>query len=125
MTDEPKLLIIEDDEFLVKIYESKFKAAGFQVESALGGEEGVVMARSIKPDLILLDLIMPNKNGFQVLEELQADPEFKKIPVVVLSNLGQEADIKRALEGGAVDYIVKADVTLQDIIEKLKTYLKN
>ena len=118
-----KILVVEDETFLVKIYAVKLKKEGFEVSIANDGEEAVKMAAEIKPDLILLDLILPKMNGFEALERMRANPENKKTPVIVLSNLGQEEDIKRAESLGADDYLVKANFSIQDIVAKIHATL--
>ncbi len=119
-----KVLIIEDDKFLCKIYATKLTKEGIDAEFGLDGTEGMEKMRAHKPNLILLDLIMPKMDGFAVLEEMKADTSLKKIPVVVLSNLGQESDIAKAKKLGAKDYIVKSDTSIQDVVKKIKSYLK-
>ena len=119
-----KILLAEDDKFLSIALGDKLEREGFVVIKAPNGLEALDLIRSEKPDLILLDLIMPQRTGFQVLEELKKDAELAKIPVVILSNLGQESDRQKAKELGAVDYLVKSDVQMGEVVEKLKTYLK-
>ena len=121
-----KILLVEDDQILSKLYQTKFKKEGFDTELAYDGQEGIVKFKSFNPSLVVLDLIMPMMDGFAFLEKLKIDPELKekKVPILVLSNLGQESDIKRAQELGATDYIVKADISLGQMIEKVKKYLK-
>ena len=87
------------------------------------GDEALRKVKTELPDLVLLDLILPGKDGFMVLEEIKSDPKTKKIPVVILSNLGQESDIKRGKELGAIDYLVKSDIGLMDLVAKMKRYL--
>ncbi len=117
-----KVLVIEDDRFLVKAYEAKLKGEGFSVSVAHDGEEGIAKIEAEKPDIILLDLIMPRMDGFDVLEEMQKHKEWKKIPVLILTNLGQEDDRKRGLKLGAKDYIVKADYSLAQIVDLIKKH---
>lgn len=119
----PKILVVEDETFLVKIYAVKLKKEGFDVTIATDGEEAVKQAAEVKPDLILLDLILPKMNGFEALEKMRANPVNKTTPVIVLSNLGQEEDIKRAEALGATDYLVKANFSIQDVIAKMKEVL--
>lgn len=115
---KPKtVLIAEDDRFLAKAYEAKLEQSGFRVEIARDGEETLSMMRSVKPNIVLLDLVMPVKNGFEVLEGVRKDQVLKRIPIVIVSNLGQEADVKRGMDLGAVDYLVKAEHSLQQIAE--------
>jgi len=118
-----KILIIEDEPILVRVLEDKFKGLGLEVKVATNGDEAISMAASFKPDLILLDLILPKKSGFEFLEALRADPEIRNIPVIVLSNLGQEEDIKRAFELGVKDYLVKIHHPTNEVVEKIKSYL--
>jgi len=119
-----KILLIEDDLSLLKIYGNKLRNSGYDVSVATTGDEGLRKAQVEKPDLVLLDLILPGKDGFMVLEELKKKPETKESPVIILSNLGQEADIQKGNELGAADYLVKADVSLVDLVEKIKSYLR-
>lgn len=117
------LLVVEDDEFLVKMYESGLTKEGFDVTTAGNGEEGLQKAGEIKPDLILLDLIMPKMDGFTCLEKLKEDNAIKRIPVVILSNLGQDSDIKRGMEMGAEGYLIKTDFTVKQVGEKVRKIL--
>jgi len=103
-TKPARILVVEDETFLVKIYSVKLKKEGFEVLIATDGEQAVQMANEVKPDIILLDLILPKMNGFEALEKMRANPELKNTPVIVLSNLGQDEDIKRAESLGATDY---------------------
>ncbi len=116
------VLVIEDDRFLVKAYEAKMKGEGFCVDVARDGEEGIAKIEKKKPDIVLLDLIMPKMDGFDVLEEMKKHKDWRKIPVLILTNLGQEDDRKRGLALGAKDYIVKADYSLAQIVELIKKY---
>ncbi|MBI4992265.1 MAG: response regulator [Candidatus Harrisonbacteria bacterium] len=121
-----KILLVEDDQILAKLYQTKFQKEGFEIQLAYDGQEGLDKLKSFEPGLIILDLIMPKVDGFSFLERFRADPVLgkKKIPILVLSNLGQDADIKRAQELGAADYFVKADISLGQMIEKVRKYLK-
>lgn len=118
-----KILIVEDEEILSKVLEEKFKRSGFDVSIATNGADAFPMAKKSQPEIILLDLILPKKNGFQVLKELKSDAELKTIPVIVLSNLGQDEEIKKALEAGAEDYLVKTQHPINEVIEKVKNLL--
>ncbi len=120
---QPYILIVEDDRFLARAYESKLTNAGFRLGIAYDGEEAMAMLERGKPDLMILDIIMPKKNGFEVLQDMQAHPEWKTIPVILLTNLGQEEDRKKGQELGAVDYIIKADFSLQEIVTLIKKHL--
>ena len=119
----PKILVVEDETFLVKIYAVKLKKEGYDVSIANDGEQAVKMAEELRPDLILLDLILPKMNGFEALERMRAAAVNKETPVIVLSNLGQEEDIKRAEALGADDYLVKANFSIQDIVAKIRETL--
>lgn len=121
-----KVLLVEDDKFLRKVLEKKIINKGFEVSSAVDGEEALEKLILDKPDIILLDIILPKKSGFTFLENIKKDPNFKDIPVLILSNLGQDEDIKKGLELGAKEYFVKAKVSLEEVINKLSEYnIKN
>ena len=117
-----KILIVEDEAFLVTALKDTFEAEGFAVDTATNGDEAMEWIKKRRPDIILLDLLMPRRDGFYVLEELKKNPEWKLIPVIVLSNLGGDAEIKRALEMGADDYFVKAQHPIEEVIDKVKEY---
>lgn len=119
-----KILIVDDDLLLLQMYETKLKREGFEVETAPSGREGLEKAKSTKPHLILLDILMPSMDGFQVLEKLKSDPETKKIPVIFLTNLSkEERDFHRGLEQGAAAYLVKARFRPSEVIQKIKEIL--
>ena len=115
-----KILIVEDEDVLSAVLEEKFKDVGYDVAVARDGEEAETMAAKFKPNLILLDLILPKKDGLAVLESLKSDSEMKLIPVVVLSNLEGDETIKKALFLGAEDYFVKTQHPLAEIVEKVE-----
>ena len=117
-----KVLLIEDDKFLRTVLEKKLLAEGFKVISAVDGDEALEKIISDKPDIILLDIILPKKSGFLVLENIKKDPEFRKLPVIIISNLGQEEDIQKGLLLGAIEYFVKAKISLDDVVKKIKEY---
>ncbi len=119
-----KVLIIEDEEMLANMYISKFEKNGFEVEKALDGKEGLKIALKIKPDIILLDVIMPKMDGFMVLRELKTNSTTKDIPVIMLTNLGQEEDTEKGSQLGVSDYLVKADLTPSQVVEKVNIILK-
>lgn len=126
MAPKNKILLIEDELYLLKIYGNKLKRNGFDVSIATTGDEGLHKVMTDKPDLILLDLILPGgKDGFQVLEEIKKNPSTRKIPIIILSNLGQKSDIERGVALGAADYLVKADISLPNVVEKIKKYLSS
>ncbi|MBI4993467.1 response regulator [Candidatus Wolfebacteria bacterium] len=117
------VLIVEDEKFLVRALQDSLSVEGYKVDVAFDGEEAVGKIRSKNPDIILLDILMPKKDGFYVLEELKKNPEWKTIPVIVLSNLSGDVEIKKALAMGAVDYFVKSQHSLEEVIEKIKDHL--
>ncbi len=118
-----KILIIEDEEVLAKVIQEKLEKTGDEVTVAADGETAVTIARKFVPDIVVLDLLLPKQSGFEVLRILKADEALKMIPVVVVSNLGEDRDIKRALDLGAVDYFVKSEHPINEIIEKIKSIL--
>lgn len=118
------ILIIEDDKFLLKAYEIKFRQSGIEILIATDGEIGFSIAKEQKPSLIILDLMLPKINGFEVLEKLKSDKDLKNIPVIAVSNLGQESDKTKALNLGAEEYLIKTNYSLEEIIGKIKNYLK-
>ncbi len=119
-----KVLVVEDDSFLAGIYTTKLGLEGFEVLSAGDGEAGLKMAKKEIPDIILLDILMPKMDGFEVLDELKKDPTTQKIPVIVLTNLGQKEDVERGLKGGAADYLIKAHFVPADTVAKIRKVLK-
>ena len=119
--DQKKLiLLVEDDALLLEVLKLQIESEGFQVKTAVNGLEVLELARKFVPNLILLDLIIPGIDGFAVLRELKGDAKLAKIPVVVLSNLDKEGDIKSTIALGAVEHIIKADVKVQEIIKVIK-----
>lgn len=124
MANKPlKVMVAEDDEFLMNMYLAKFKQEGYDVISVSDGVEAIDALKSGKvPNIILLDIMMPNKNGFEVLDFINKEEKLKGIPVIILSNLGQESDIRRGKEAGAVDFVVKANISLEDIVNKITKY---
>lgn len=119
-----KILFVEDESVLQKTFEKTLREEGYEMISALDGETGFNLAKKEKPDLILLDLILPKINGFEVLKKLREDPETKEIPVIILTNLERMSDIDKALELGATTYLVKVDYSLEEVVEKIKKSLK-
>lgn len=118
-----KILLVEDDQVLVRMYQAKFKLEEFETEVAYDGQEGLEKVKDFQPDLVLLDLAMPRMNGFEFLEELKKMEKMKNIPVVVFSNLGQESDIQKAKDLGAKDYLIKINLTPRQVVEKIRQYL--
>lgn len=125
MSTTKKILLAEDEEFVARSYIRKLQVEGFEVLHAHNGEEVLKILTTEKPDLMLLDLMMPLKTGFEVLTEIKENgtEEVKKIPIVVASNLGQKSDIDTALSLGAVDFLVKSNISLKELVEKIKGHL--
>ena len=119
-----KILIIEDDKFLRGLIAQKLKAEGYEVIEAAEGREGLEKVKKEKPNLILLDLVLPGIDGFEVLKKIKEDPSTSFLPVIILSNLGQKESVEKGLKMGAVDYLIKAHFTPTEIIEKVKNNLK-
>ena len=119
-----KVLIIEDEENLKFLLVQKFTEEGFDVEEAIDGEEGMKKLKENKPDLVLLDLLLPGIDGFEVLSRLKRDSNLESIPVIIISNFSQEGEIERGLKLGAIDYLIKADLTLDKIVERVRKALK-
>jgi DNA-binding response OmpR family regulator len=118
------ILIVEDDKFLRELITQKLVKEGYDTLMAIDGEEGIKKIREGKPDLVLLDLILPGIDGFEVLSRMKEDENLAKIPVIILSNLGQREEVERGLKLGANDYMIKAHFTPREIIDKIKTILK-
>ena len=119
-----KILIIEDDKFLRELISQKLEREGYDICEAIDGEEGIKEVKKENPDLVLLDLILPGIDGFEVLAQMKKEPALAKIPVIILSNLGQKEDIEKGINLGANDYLIKAHFTPNEIIEKIQAVLK-
>ncbi len=126
MADQTKVLIVEDDKFLSELISTKLDKEGFNIALAGDGETGLKKAEEFRPEIILLDIMLPGMDGFEVLEKLKAssDAQIKNTPVIILSNFGQESKVERGLQLGAVDYLVKANFTTGEIVAKIKEVLK-
>lgn len=118
------ILVVEDDKFLRELIAQKLIKENYEVSEAIDGEQGIKKIKEEKPDLILLDLILPGIDGFEVLARMKKDSELSSIPVIIFSNLGQKEDVERGLKLGASDYLIKAHFTPGEIIEKIKKTLK-
>jgi len=118
-----RILIAEDDKFIASAYKLKLAKMGFDVTVVADGQEAVDWLNKELPDLILMDLVMPRKDGFTALQEIKANDKWKNIPVIVASNLGQKEDVDRAAALGAAGYIVKTAVTISELVEKVKLVL--
>lgn len=120
----PKILLIEDDNFFAGIFSKKLEQGGFDVSVANSGEDGLKLMEKETPDLMILDLILPKMNGFEVLERVKASESTKNFPVLILSNLGQREDIDKCLALGAADYFIKAHVAPDELVNKVRDVLK-
>lgn len=118
------LMIIEDDPYVQRLYQRLFAHEDYTFEIASDGVEGLAKAKQIKPALILLDIIMPKKDGLQVLKELKQDPQLQNIPVVMLTNLGDDEIIKKCTSLGADSFMVKANFEPEEVRQKVKNYFK-
>lgn len=123
MADTKYVLVVEDDPFYGNIYKTKLSKEKIVAEIAHNGNEALKIAREKKPTLVLMDLIMPEKDGFEALAEFKADPALKDVKVIILSNLSQEEDIQRVLDLGAAEYLIKANMPIQQVIMKIKENL--
>lgn len=121
--DDKKVLIAEDDIFLSQLLSTRLEKAEINVLKAFDGEEALEIIKKERPNLILLDIILPKKSGFEVAEEVASNPMLRSIPIIIISNLGQDSDIERGLALGVVEYLVKAKVSIDDLVTKVKDYL--
>ncbi|MFH1508726.1 MAG: response regulator [bacterium] len=119
-----KIVIVEDDPFLLGMYVTKLEMTGFDVSGVEDGKEAVPMVEKEMPDLVLLDIILPNVDGFEILKKLKKQDSTKDIPIIIFTNLGQQADVEKGLELGAVDYLIKAHFTPSEVIEKVNRIIK-
>jgi len=118
-----KILLVEDDSFLLSMYATKFELEGFKVVMAEDGEKAVRLAGKEAPDIILLDIILPKLNGFEVLRQLKANSQTALIPVILLTNLSQREEIEQGLNMGAQDYLIKAHFMPSEVVDKIKKVL--
>jgi CheY-like chemotaxis protein len=119
-----KILIVEDDAFVMDIYRTKLSQEGYEIIEAQNGIEAMEKLKEVKPDLILLDIIMPYMDGIEVLKKIKKEENLKTIPIVLLTNLSQKEDISEALGLGANDYLIKSHFTPSEVLEKVKIYFK-
>lgn len=122
--NKKKILVVEDDEHISRIYGMKFSKEGYATTFVTNGDDAIEKITAEKPNLIVLDLMVPKKDGFMVLEEIKKNPELATIPVLVLSNLGQQTDKDRAISLGANEYMVKVNYSMQEVVDKAKSYLQ-
>lgn len=125
MSEGKKILLIEDDPFMVRMYQTKFENDGYDVKTAFNGEEGLDLAEKELPNVILLDIMMPQMDGFEVLKKLKANSKTRDIPVFLLTNLGgEEQDIQKGKALGAEDYLVKSRLQPKEVIDRIKEVLE-
>ena len=118
-----KILVVEDDHFLSTVLTNRLKKEGLGVQQAFDGEEALTLLKTERPNLIILDLILPKKSGFEVLEAISTDPQLNQIPVVILSNLGQEGDMQKTKALGAVEYHIKLRTSIDNFLEIIKNIM--
>ena len=123
MADKAKVLVVEDEEILLTALKEELENGGYDVVGAVDGEDGLAKVKSSKPELVLLDLVMPKMDGMEMLRKLKEDSEIRDTPVVILTNLSDYERISEALSLGAMDYLVKANYKLEDLLEKVKTVI--
>lgn len=123
MSDQRTILLVEDEPILSNLLCQRLEKEGFKVVAAHDGEEALEVLKSVKPDLILLDVILPKISGFELMERLKEGPEFQKAPIVIISNLGQENDMEKGQALGAVGYFVKAKMSIEELVGKVRDFL--
>jgi len=119
-----KIFLVEDDPFLIDIYSTKFKKLGYEVASTPGGEEIISKIKVEKPNIVVLDIVLPNIDGWEILRRIRGDEELKDLKVVILSNLGQEEEVKKGMELGATKYLIKAHLNPSEVIEEIRKILE-
>lgn len=115
-----KILLVEDDPFLIDIYKKKLENSGFEVKVAKQGNKAIKLAIDERPDLIILDIVLPEMDGWEILKKLKSDNKTKNIQVVFLSNLGQKQEVEKGLKLGAIKYLIKAHYTPSDVVKEIK-----
>ena len=121
-----KILLVEDEPFLSSLLKNRLEKEGFAVQLARDGDEALSLIKSNKPDLVLLDLILPKKSGFELMDEIREDPktQAKDLPIIIISNLGQPEDVSRGQELGAAKYFIKAKTSIDELVQKIKSFLE-
>lgn len=115
-----RILLIEDEEIMINLLEKKLKKEGYEVSIARNGKDGLEKIKNEKPDLVLLDIIMPKMSGFEVMEEMRKDQKLKNIPVIVISNSGQPVELDKAKKLGAKDWLIKTEFNPEEVVKKVK-----
>src|SRR3989338_9673540 len=122
-TNKKTVLLVEDDIFLSQLLTTRLQRAGVEVLKVFDGEAAIETLKTVKPNLMLLDIILPKKSRFEVMEEIHSNPMLQGGPIIVISNLGQDSDMARGKALGAVEYLVKAQTGIDELVEKIKSYL--
>lgn len=125
MPESKTILLVEDETLLANLLRQRLEREGFRVLLNRDGEEALKTLRETKPDLILLDIILPKISGFELMETLRADPALERAPIIIISNLGQESDVTKGQALGAIQYFVKAKVSIEELVEHVKGFLAN
>jgi DNA-binding response OmpR family regulator len=115
-----KVLVVEDDAFLLRAYQFKLEKSGFEIKTANNGEDALTILQSFPAEVVLLDLVMPRKDGFATLEDIRAQEQFKNLPVFVISNLGQKEEIDRVMSLGATDCLIKSNLSMEDLVKRIQ-----
>ena len=118
------ILLVEDDPFLIDIYTTKMKESGFVVEVASDGESALRKIKEKTPSLVILDIVLPQLDGWEILRQIKSDPKLKKIKIIILSNLGQKEEVEKGVELGATKYLIKAHYTPSQVVEEIKQIMK-
>lgn len=122
MEQKKVILLVEDDSFLSDMYTTKFTESGYDIKPAMDGQQGLdILTGGLRPDIVLLDIVMPKMDGIELLTAIKKDEKLKNIPVVLLTNLGQETDIQKGMELGALDYLVKAHFTPSEVVKRVES----
>jgi DNA-binding response OmpR family regulator len=120
-----QILLVEDDPFLIDIYTTKLKEVGFDVEVVNNGEEAFLKIKELKPDLLILDIVLPQIDGWEILREIRKDDTLKNLKVIILSNLGEKTDVEKGIGLGAIKYLIKAHYTPSEVVEEIKKTLNS
>ncbi len=120
-----KILLVEDDPFLIDIYTAKFKEAGFDIQVVTDGQESLRKIKEKLPDLVLLDIVLPHINGWEILRKIRQEDKLKNLKVIILSNLGQKEEVEKGISLGATKYLIKAHYKPNEVVEQIKKILKH
>jgi len=118
------VFVVEDDPFILDIYTTKLRESGFSVESSSNGQDCIKKVQEVKPDLVLLDIVLPGLDGWEIIREIKKQGEFKDLPIVILSNLSQKQEVEKGLDLGAVKYLIKSNYTPGEVVDEIKDILR-